>query len=123
MQAVVRGFPGDPTTFYLCRDLSQLQEKYTERVPESAKVYLLDDLVVYRAQGVLSKAERCLVRDDPEGAKMIRDLIEQQWRALQPLIMQSIQERLGARALGVGVSLLPEADELVIYCPVAQQNG
>jgi hypothetical protein len=64
-----------------------------------------------------------LVRDDPEGAKMIRDLIEQQWRALHPLIMQSVQERIGARVLGVAVSLLPEADELVIYCPVAQSNG
>ncbi|MGI6149505.1 MAG: DUF2294 family protein [Firmicutes bacterium] len=123
MQSVVREFPGDPTTFSLCRDLSALQEKFTERVPQAAKVYFLDDLVVYRAQGILSKAECCLVRDDPEGAKMIRDLIEQQWRALHPLIMQSVQERIGARVLGVAVSLLPEADELVIYCPVAQSNG
>lgn len=118
MGAEVRVFPEDPIAFALCRDLSQLQQQYTERVPQSAKVYFFDNLVIYRSKGVLSKAERNLVRDDHEGAKMIRDLIQQQWQALHSLVLKTVQERVGARALGVGVSLLPEADELVICCPV-----
>ncbi|NMB00609.1 MAG: DUF2294 family protein [Firmicutes bacterium] len=116
MLSNVRQFPDNPLNYALAKSLSQLQQDYTERRPSTSKVYIVDDLLIYRSWGVLNKAELQLVEEDPEGARMVQELLEQQWNSLTPLVQARIQEHTGNRALGVSVSLNPEQDELIILC-------
>jgi uncharacterized protein YbcI len=116
MLSNVKQFPENPLHYALARELSRLQEEYTERRPRRSQVYILDDLLIYRSWGVLNKAELQLVQEDPEGARMVQELLEQQWNSLIPLVQACIQEHMCQRALGVSVSLAPEQDELVILC-------
>lgn len=116
----IRHFPENPQHQAIRRSLAELQRDYTEREPRDAKVYFLDDLFIYRCWGILSKAERQLACDDPEGARMVQELVEKQWHCLKPLVQICLQEQIGARALGVSVTLSPEEDELVILCRIQQ---
>lgn len=118
MLSNVRPFPENPLSYAVGKSLSKLQKDYTERQPRAVKVYFLDDLLMYRCWGILSKAELQLVKEDPEGARMVQELIEQQWNSLKPLIQSCVQDHTGCRALGVSVVLAPEEDELVILCRV-----
>lgn len=118
MLANVQPFPENPLYYALGKSLSALQKKYTERTPRANKVYLIDDLLVYRCWGVLNKAEMQLVAEDQEGARMVQELLEQQWSSLTPLVQTVVQEHLSCRALGVSIAFSPEQDELVILCRV-----
>lgn len=116
----VSQFPENPLSYSICRSFAQLQRDYTERTPKKAKVYFLDDLFVYRSWGILSKAEQQLACDDSEGARMLQELVEQQWNCLKPLVQACLQEHISARALGVSITMSPEEDELVILCRIQQ---
>lgn len=118
----VSHFPESPLHYTICRSFAELQSEYTEREPRDAKVYFVDDLVIYRCWGILSKAELQLAHDDPEGARMVQELVEKQWHCLKPLIRATLQEHVGARVLGVSVTLSPEEDELVILCRIQQDQ-
>lgn len=118
----VSQFPENPLHHSICRSFAQLQKDYTEREPRDAKVYFLDDLFVYRCWGILSKAEGQLAYDDPEGARMVQELVEKQWHCLKPLVRTNLQELIGSRVLGVSVTLSPEEDELVILCRIQQKQ-
>lgn len=118
MLSNVRQFPDNPLCYSLSKSLSQIQQDYTERQPRKSKVYIVDDLLIYRCWGVLTKAELQLVAEDPEGARMIQELQEQQWNSLKSVVQACIQEQTGRRALGVSVSLNSEQDELIILCRV-----
>ena len=69
MQSVVREFPVIPQPLACAAIYLRSKRSSPNGYLRRAKVYFLDDLVVYRAQGILSKAECCLVRDDPEGRR------------------------------------------------------
>jgi uncharacterized protein YbcI len=116
----VRPFPENPLYYALGKSLSQVQKEYTERQPRASKVYLVDDLLIYRCWGVLNKAELQLVAEDPEGARMVQELLEQQWNSLKAVVQATVQDHLGCRALGVSVTFNPEQDELVILCRVVR---
>ncbi len=119
----VSQFPENPLYHAIYRSFAKLQKDYTEREPRNAKIYFLDDLFVYRCWGILSKAELQLALDDPEGARMVQELVEKQWHCLKPFVQTCLQELLGTRALGVSVTLSPEEDELVILCRIQQAQN
>lgn len=113
-------FPENPQYYALGKSLAQVQREYTERQPRASKIYLVDDLLIYRCWGVLNKAEQQLVMEDPEGARMVQELLEQQWNSLKAVVQATVQEHLNCRALGVSVTFNPEQDELVVLCRVVQ---
>ena len=117
----VRAFPENPLHEGICRSIAQLQLEHTERRPEQAQLHFWNDLAIYRCWGILSKAEKHLAIADPEGAKMIKELIEQQWQKLRPMVQAIFQEHMDKQAFGVSVSLSAEEDEMVILVRVREE--
>jgi uncharacterized protein YbcI len=77
--------------------LTRFEREYMGRGPESARTYVLDDLVIVRLRGVLTPAETQLARSDPEGRG--RDLIKRIRTELlekaRPLLEAIIRDILG----------------------------
>lgn len=73
----------------------KFEREYMGRGPETARTYLLDDLVIVRLQGVLTPAERQLARSDSEGhgralIKQVRMELVEKARPLLDTIVRDI---------------------------------
>jgi uncharacterized protein YbcI len=90
-------------------------QKYIERQPKTTRVYQIDDLLLYRANGILTPAEAKLVADQ-EDSNTLRDFMIKQWDELKPIIRMWIQETVNHPVLGITVDLSIEHDELIIIC-------
>jgi uncharacterized protein YbcI len=98
---------------------NSIHQKYIERKPKTARVYQVDDLLIYRAKGILSPAEARLITDD-EGGNMLRGFMIRQWDELKPVIRHQIQKIVNHSVLGITVDVCVEEDEIMIICRMAK---
>jgi uncharacterized protein YbcI len=77
--------------------VTKFEREYMGRGPESARTFLLDDLVIVRLRGVLTPAESQLARSDPEGRgrTLIKQLRTELVEKARPLLEKIIQDILG----------------------------
>lgn len=75
----------------------KFEREYMGRGPESARTYLLDDLVIVRLQGVLTPAERQLARSDPDGRgrALIKQVRMELLEKARPLLGAILEDILG----------------------------
>lgn len=109
----VRQLRPDGESRPLVQLFQNIQREYTERNPRKARIYEIEDMIIYRAHGVLSPAERELVAKD-QGGQIVRELMVKQWVELKAVIRSRIQNLKGVRVLGITVDISPEEDELII---------
>lgn len=98
---------------------NSIHQKYIDRNPKTGRIYQVDDLLIYRAKGILSPAEARLLSDD-EGGNMLRDFMIRQWDELKPIIRHQIQKIVNHPVLGITVDVCVEEDELMIICRMAK---
>jgi len=102
----------------ICDGMSRFEQEYMGRGPKVIHAHLLDDLLVVRLQGVLTAAERHLVKSLP--AEKGRDLLKQVRTHLietaRPVMEAMVQEVTGIKVLSLhhDISTLT-GEEVVLF--------
>jgi uncharacterized protein YbcI len=102
----------------ICKGVSGFEHDYMGRGPKDIHTHLIGDLLVVRLQGVLTAAERQLVKSLP--AEKGRDLIKQVRTHLvetaRPVLEAMVQEVTGAKVLSLhhDISTLT-GEEIVLF--------
>ena len=87
----------------ICEGIIRFEREYMGRGPTDIRAHLIDDILLVRLQGVLTAAERHLVKSLP--AEKGRDLLKQVRRHLletaRPLMEAMIQEVTGIKVVSM----------------------
>ncbi|MCS6770601.1 MAG: DUF2294 domain-containing protein [Kiritimatiellae bacterium] len=94
----------------------KFEREYMGRGPAAARTYLIDDMVLVRLQGVITRAEHHLAAADPTGRG--RDLIKQTRLELlekaRPEIEKLIADILGRRIKSLHTDISVKSGERII---------
>ncbi len=105
--------------------VTKFEREYMGRGPESARTYLLDDLVIVRLRGVLTPAECQLARSDTEGRGrvLIKQIRTELLEKARPLLETIIRDILGqsVRSLHTDISTL--TGERIIVFSLSSPSG
>ena len=105
----------------ICEGVSRFEQDYMGRGPKDIHTHLLDDLLVVRLQGVLTAAERHLVKSLP--AEKGRDLLKQVRTHLvetaRPVLEAMVQEVTGVKVLTMHHDISTITGEEVILFTLA----
>lgn len=78
----------------------RFEKEYMGRGPEEAKTYIVDDMVLVRLKGVLSRAEHQLANtgDPPRGRELIkqvrRESLERGREFLEAVVRDAVQQKV-----------------------------
>ena len=96
--------------------LIKFERDFMGRGPSEARTYIIDDLVIVRLKGVITRAERHLVSVDPTGRG--RELIKQSRMELiekaRPLLCEVVEKEVGLRVVSMHSDLSVRTGERVI---------
>jgi uncharacterized protein YbcI len=94
----------------------KFERDYMGRGPTAARTYLIDDMVLVRLQGVITRAEQHLAAADATGRG--RDLIKQTRIELlekaRPQVSAMIEELTGRRVLSLHTDISVKTGERII---------
>lgn len=110
----------------------KFERDFMGRGPSEARTYIIDDLVIVRLKGVITRAERHLVSVDPTGRG--RELIKQSRMEIlekaRPLLGEVVEKELGLRVVSMHADLSVRTGERVIiftldskWCEATAENG
>jgi uncharacterized protein YbcI len=105
----------------VCKGIARFEQDYMGRGPKDIHAHLIGDLLVIRLQGVLTAAEKQLVKALP--AEKGRDLLKQVRTHLietaRPVLEALVQEVTGARALNLHHDISTVTGEEVVLFTLA----
>jgi uncharacterized protein YbcI len=106
----------------ICEGVSRFEQDYMGRGPKGIHTHLLGDLLVVRLQGVLTAAERQLVKSLP--AEKGRDLLKQVRTHLietvRPLMASMVQEITGVAVVTLHHDISTVTGEEVVIFTLAE---
>ena len=106
----------------ISEEISHFKQDYIGRNPKNIRVYLLDDLLVVRLQGVLTAAEQHLVKSLP--AEKGRDLLKQVRTHLietaRPIMQAMIEKITGVKVVTLHHDISTVTGEEVVLFTLAQ---
>lgn len=100
---------------------TKFEREYMGRGPESARTYLVDDLVIVRLRGVLTPAESQLARSDPEGRgrELIKQIRTELMEKARPLLETIIRDILGQSTKSLHTDISTTTGERIIVFSLA----
>ncbi len=101
----------------ICRAINQFERDYMGRGPRHIRAHLIGDLLVVRLQGVLTAAEKQLVKTQlPERG---RELLKQVRMAIidttRPVVDQLVEKITGAKVLSLHHDINVAGDEFILF--------
>lgn len=106
----------------ICQGMSHFEQSYMGRGPKNIHAHLIGDLLVVRLQGVLTAAERQLVKALP--AEKGRDLLKQVRTHLietaRPLMEALVQEVTGAKVVSMHHDISTITGEEIVVLTLAE---
>jgi uncharacterized protein YbcI len=106
----------------VCEGITRFEQEYMGRGPKAIHAHLIGDLLVVRLQGVLTAAEKQLVKALP--AEKGRDLLKQVRAHLietaRPLLEAMIQEITGVKPLSVHHDISTVTGEEIVVFTLAE---
>src|SRR3954447_24913806 len=106
----------------VCDGITRFEQEYMGRGPKQIHAHLIGDLLVVRLQGVLTAAEKQLVKSLP--AEKGRDLLKQVRAHLietaRPLMEAMIQEVTGVKPLSLHHDISTITGEEIVIFVLAQ---
>jgi uncharacterized protein YbcI len=106
----------------ICEGMARFEQEYMGRGPEDIRVHLLGDFLVVRLQGVLTAAERQLVKSLP--AEKGRDLLKQVRTHLietaRPLVEALVQDVTGVKVVSLHHDISTVTGEMVVLFTLAE---
>ena len=82
----------------ISKEMIKFQREQLGRGAESAKTYIIDDMVVIRLKGVLTAAEKQLARQE-KGKCLVKEIRYQLEEIIRPELEQLIEEITGRKVI------------------------
>jgi uncharacterized protein YbcI len=92
--------------------ITQFEKDHLGRGPEEARTFVIQDMVLIRLRGVLTPAERKLAKDEG-GAQLIKQMRMRIIESSRPLLVQIIEEKIGAKVMTVHTDISTRTGERV----------
>lgn len=109
----------------ICEGLNRFEQEYMGRGPKEIHAHLFGDCLVIRLQGVLTAAERQLVKTLP--AEKGRDLLKQVRTHLietaRPMMEAMVEEITGVKVLSLHHDISTTTAEEVVVFTLAESPG
>ena len=102
----------------VCEGISRFQQEFMGRGPKDIRAHLIGVLVVVRLQGVLTNAERHLVKSLPsaKGRDLLKDVRTQLIEQSRPLLTEMVHDATGAKVVSLHHDIsTTTAEEVVIF--------
>ena len=91
----------------------KFEKEQLGRGPDSARTYMLDDLILVRLRGILTSAETALGRDR-EGQTLVKEVRRQLHELSRPLIEKIVKEILGYEVISLHTDMSVKTGERII---------
>ena len=107
----------------VCDGVSRFEQEYMGRGPKDIRAHLLGDLLVVRLQGVLTAAERHLVRTLPpeKGRDLLKQVRTQLIEVARPVLSEMITGAAGVPVVSLHHDISTVTGEEVILFTLADQ--
>jgi uncharacterized protein YbcI len=105
----------------ICTGMSRFEQEYMGRGPKDVHTYLIGDLLVVRLQGVLTAAEKQLVKTlSPEkGRDLLKQVRTQLIETARPLLEAMVLEVTGSKVLSLHHDISTFTGEKIIVFTLA----
>lgn len=100
----------------LCEAVIRFEKETVGRGPEEVKAYLVDDMIVLRERGILTRAEKNLLGqgDGSSGRELVRDFRRRLLEVHRSSFEEEVGEVLGRKVRAVFADLDIEREERLI---------
>ena len=102
----------------ICEGITRFEQEYMGRGPKDVQTYLLGDLLLVRLRGVLTAAEKQLVKSLPaaNGRDLLKQVRNQLIETARPVVEAMVQEVTGisVRSLHHDISTIT-GEEVIIF--------
>ncbi|MFQ5709636.1 MAG: DUF2294 domain-containing protein, partial [bacterium] len=92
--------------------ITQFEKDHLGRGPKEARTFIIQDMVLIRLRGVLTPAEEKLAKDEG-GAQLIKQMRMRLIESSRPLLVQIIEEKIGAKVTTVHADISTRTGERV----------
>jgi uncharacterized protein YbcI len=105
----------------ICEALVKFEREYMGRGPEEARTYILDDLVIVRLRGVLTPAERQLVKSEAagHGRSLIKQVRMELIEKARPLLEVLVHDITGQHVKSLHTDISTTTGERIIVFSLA----
>jgi len=94
----------------------KFEREFMGRGPTEARTYLIEDIVLVRMKGIITRAEHHLASADPTGRG--RDLVKQSRTEMiekaRPLLVELIEKELGIKVISLHTDISVKSGERII---------
>jgi uncharacterized protein YbcI len=106
----------------ICEAMARFEQEYMGRGPKDIHTHLIGDLLVVRLHGVLTAAERQLVKSlTPEkGRDLLKQVRTQLIETARPVLETMIEEVTGVKVLSVHHDISTSTGEKVVLFTLAE---
>lgn len=102
----------------ICEGMARFEQEYMGRGPKDIHAHVFGDLLVVRLQGVLTAAEKQLVKSLPaaKGRDLLKDVRTQLIETARPVLEELVREVTGAKVLSLHHDISTvTGEEVVIF--------
>jgi uncharacterized protein YbcI len=85
---------------HISSSMITFQRKQLGRGAESAKTYIIDDMIIIRLKGVLTAAEKELARQE-KGKALVKEMRYQLEEIIRPKLEEMIEEITGCKVISI----------------------
>ena len=106
----------------ICEGISHFEQDYMGRGPKDIQVYLLGDLLVVRLQGVLTAAEKHLVKSLPteKGRNLLKQVRTHLIETARPVIEAMVEKITGIKVVTMHHDISTRTGEKVVLFTLAR---
>jgi uncharacterized protein YbcI len=106
----------------ICERMSHFEQDYMGRGPKNVYAHLIGDLLVVRIQGVLTAAERHLVKTLPaeRGRDLLKEVRSQLIETARPILDALVLDATGVKLLSLHHDISTVTGEKVVIFTLAQ---
>lgn len=97
----------------ICEAVIRFEKEYMGRGPSDARAYIIDDMILVRLKGVLTKGEEQLSRND-EGFLLVKQLRTKLLENARPLLEAIIYDVTGLKVRSLHTDISTSTGERVI---------
>lgn len=97
----------------ICEAVIRFEKEYMGRGPSDARAYIIDDMILVRLKGILTKGEEQLSRND-EGFLLIKELRTKLLENARPLLEAIIYDVTGLKVRSLHTDISTSTGERVI---------
>ena len=105
----------------ICAGITRFEQEYMERGPKDIHTHLIGDLVVVRLEGVLTAAERHLVKSlsAEKGRDLLKDVRTHLIEMVRPVMETMVQDVTGVRVVSLHHDISTTTGEEVVLFRLA----